>query len=179
MLRRRLSEINNYHKQQRPHVAVAGAATGVGAAEAVAGGSSSGAPCQCLPQHITVGDKGCCGYAYSEQLRPLAFIKCQNGGTTGERQWHGAWCMEGECGWRVLFEHWRSCNYVFTQLIQIYVNGKSLRTNVQSALFAAFHCRVAAFNAFPQSSPHTHSQTWLLQIFNELQVQLVATAYCR
>lgn len=96
---------------------------------------------------------------------------------------HGAWCMEGECGWRVLFEHWRSCNYVFTQLIQIYVNGKSLRTNVQNALFAAFHCRVAAFNAFPQSSPrthtHTHSQTWLLQIFNELQVQLVATAYCR
>lgn len=90
MLRRRLSEINNYHKQQRPHVAEAGAgeAAGVGA-----GGSSSGAPCQCLPQHITVGDKGCCGYAYSEQLRPLAFIKCQNGGTTGHRQWHGAWGM--------------------------------------------------------------------------------------
>lgn len=83
--------------------------------------------------------------------------------------------MLGECRWRVLFEHWRSCNYVFTQLIQIYVNGKSLRTNVQSALFAVFHCRVAAFNAFPQSSPHslTHTlPTWLLQIFNELQVQL-------
>lgn len=40
---RRLSEINNYHKQQRPHVAeVAGAGAGVGVGAEEAGGSSSG-----------------------------------------------------------------------------------------------------------------------------------------